>query len=169
MATVSPCWTGPRVENRQPKSLTSSMKVRSVMWRPLLSISVTSTGTCTKMRLSALFSIKCRFDVLFSSDTVLPRYFHFIVARAVPKKMSVWTGKWGFTPSLTSLAFHNEKPVPKRDAGNSHCLGWPLLGKLVFAVRSEVRRAGPKIGTRAPRADSGRLLGWATCKVVDLV
>jgi hypothetical protein len=48
---------------------------------------VTSTGTCTNIRLTSfLCSIKNRLGLFFSSGTVVPRSFHFIGARAVPKK-----------------------------------------------------------------------------------
>jgi len=59
--------------------------------------------------------------------------------------------------------------VSKRDAINSHRIGSPPLGRLAFAFRGEERRAGSKIGTRAPRADSGSLIGRETCRVIDHV
>src|SRR5216683_1266408 len=163
---VSPWRTSLRVEKRQPKSLTSSMKVRSFILLAAPSISVTSTGICTNTRLSALFSLKNILVLLFSSGTLLPQSFHFIQARAVPKKCLYGPGNKRFAPVFATPSFHNEKCVPKRDAINSYRIGSPPLGRLALAFRGEVRRTGSKIGTSAPRADSGRLFGRETCRVI---
>jgi hypothetical protein len=61
-------------------------------------------------------------------------------------------------PVLVSLAFHKEKPVPKRNAGHFYFFGWPPLVGLTLQVRGEVMRASFKIETSAPLADSGQAI-----------
>jgi hypothetical protein len=60
--------------------------------------------------------------------------------------------------ALITLAFHKEKPVPKRDAGHFYFSGLPHLVGLTLPVRGEVMRASSKIETSAPLADSGQAI-----------
>jgi hypothetical protein len=61
-------------------------------------------------------------------------------------------------PVLVSLAFHKEKPVPKRDLRNSYFFAWPPLLGLAIQVRGAVMRARSNIETSAPLADSARAI-----------
>ena len=100
----------------------------------------------------------------------MPRSFQFIEGTHRAKKnvcLDRETG--GLPPDLTSLAFHKEKSVPKRDARNLVHIGRALLDGIALAVRSEGRRAGLEIGTSAPLADSGQAIWGATCRCVGQI
>src|ERR1700688_921648 len=114
------------------------MKVRSVTVCPCSSISVTSTGTCTNMRVSALRLTTCRMDVPFSSDTLLLTHLYLTVrARGLPKICQSLMEYKRVTAVSDDLAFQNGKLAPKRDANRSRFIGRILFRDsfLLFEVR----------------------------------
>jgi hypothetical protein len=75
--------------------------------------------------------------------------FNVLAARAVPKKYLYGPENRQVSSGVPVLAFHKEKPVPKRDAGNFRCTDLPPPSGLFRVTGSEVQRVGPAIGTNA--------------------
>ena len=126
---------------------------------PSPSTSVTSTGTWTKMRLSAL--------CVRSNIVLIAFFFGHCGSSIVPicwgtrraKKMSVWIGKQAVYFRSSLLWRSIKRNLCRRGTREIRfALDWPILGGLALAVRGEVRRASSKIGTSAPIADSGQAI-----------